>query len=128
MLKTRKTECTNCRLCMLACTAAHEPGLHSSKFSRVHIEDAWPEIGAIHVCVSCTKQFCIKACPSEALSWDGHVVLDRDKCTDCGACFEACPFGGVRRHPTDGYPMVCDTCDGRYSCIKACPTGAISRR
>ena len=113
---------------MLACTSAHQPGMQSTKFARIHIEDAWPEIGGIHVCVACKERSCIKVCPEQALTWDGHVVLLKDKCTRCGECVEACPFGGVRTDPADGYPLICDTCDGGFSCVQICPTGAILRR
>ena len=128
MFKLQKSDCTNCRLCMLACTAAHEPGMQSAKLARIHIEDAWPEIGGIHVCVACPKKSCIEACPENALSWKNHVILLKTNCTKCGECVEACAFKGVRIHPATGYPLVCDTCNGLYSCVKACPTGAISRR
>jgi carbon-monoxide dehydrogenase iron sulfur subunit len=128
MFKLKKKSCTYCRLCMLACTAAHESGRQSTKRARIHIEDDWPEVGAIHVCVACKEQFCIKACPEDALSWGGRVVLDQDKCTKGYECVEACPFGGVRVHPESGYPLICDTCSGGFSCVNVCPTGAIARR
>jgi len=128
MFKIKKSSCTNCRLCMLACTTAHEPGLQSVKQARIHIEDDWPDIGGIHVCIACKDHPCIEACPGEALSWDGHVVLDEDKCIFCNACVDACPVGGVSIHPATAYPLICDTCGGRFSCVSVCPTGAISRR
>lgn len=128
MFKIKKSSCTNCRLCMLACTAAHEPGVQSVKQARIHIEDDWPEIGGIHVCIACKDHPCIEVCPGEALSWDSHVVLDEEKCIFCNACVDACPVGGVRISPTTAYPLICDTCDDQFSCITVCPTGAISRR
>ncbi len=84
---------------MLACTAAHNPGMQSVKLARVHIEDGWPEMSTIQVCVPCKEHFCITACPEDALSWDDHVVLDEQKCTQCGECVAACPVSGVRVHP-----------------------------
>ncbi len=128
MFTIKKSNCTYCRLCMLACTAAHEPGVQSVKPSRIHIEDDWPDIAAIQVCIACKDHPCIQECPEDALSWEGHVVLDKDTCTLCNACIPACPVGGVRVHPETGYPLICDTCSGRFSCVQACPTGAIARR
>lgn len=113
---------------MLACTAAHYPGMQSTKLARIYIEDAWPEIAGIHVCLPCKDRSCISACPEDALVWEGHVVLLADRCTQCGQCVDACPVGGVRLHPETGNPHICDTCDGNYSCVKTCPTGALSRR
>lgn len=127
MFKLKRSACTNCRLCMLACTSAHNPGIQSVKLARVHIEDGWPEMSTIQVCVPCREHFCITACPEDALSWNDHVVLDEKKCTQCGECVAACPFSGVRIHPVSGMPLICDTCDGEFSCVKICPTRAISR-
>lgn len=112
---------------MLACTASHNPGMQSVKHARVHIEDGWPEMSTIQVCVPCKEHFCITACPEDALSWDKHVVLDEKKCTKCGECVAVCPFSGVRVHPATQYPLICDTCGGEFSCVKICPTRAISR-
>ncbi len=128
MFKIKMSSCTYCRLCMLACTSAHEPGVQSVKQARIHVEDDWPEIGAIHVCVACKDQPCIQVCPGEALTWEDHIVLDEDKCILCNACVDACPVGGIMIHPATGYPLICDTCDNQFSCVKVCPTGAISRR
>ena len=128
MFKIKKSSCTYCRLCMLACTAAHESGRQSTKRARIHIEDDWPEVGAIHVCIACKQRFCIEACPEDALSWDGYVVLDQERCTQCHECVPVCPVDGVRVHPESGYPLICDTCSGGFSCVNVCPTGAISRR
>ncbi len=51
-------------------------------------------------CISCKK--CIKACPSEAVSWDGRIVVDHDKCIAYGpgcneACVESCMTGIFHR-------------------------------
>jgi Fe-S-cluster-containing hydrogenase component 2 len=128
MFILKKSKCTNCRLCMLACTSAHQPDMQSTKFARIHIEDAWPEASGINVCLACKERECIQVCPVEALTWNGHVVLDIDQCIECGDCVAACPVKGVQVHPTGGYPLICDTCDGHFSCVKTCPTGAIARR
>lgn len=128
MFKLKKSNCTYCRLCMLACTEAHQQGLQSVKQARIMIEDDWPEVGGIHVCVACKEQLCIMTCPEDALSWDGHIVLDQGKCTKCHECADACPYEGIQVHPVSDYPLICDTCAGRFSCVKVCPTGAIARR
>jgi ferredoxin len=36
--------------------------------------------------------FCIRACPHDALAVDGdNVVVDRERCNSCGICIAACP-------------------------------------
>ena len=128
MFKLKKRQCTNCRLCMLACTTAHYPEVQGTKLSRISIGDAWPEVGSINVCIACKEQACINVCPEDALSWDGCVVLMEEKCIQCSDCAEACPVDGIHMHPATGYPLICDTCSGLFSCVKTCPTGAIARR
>jgi len=128
MFKIQKNLCTNCRLCMLACTSAHEQNIESTKLARIYIENNWPSASSIHVCMACPKKSCIESCPTKALSWQGHVVLDEDSCDRCGICFAACPFEGIQEHPGTKLPLICDTCNGQFSCIKTCPTGAIIRR
>ena len=43
-------------------------------------------------CIGCKK--CEKTCPSEAITvTDFCAHIDYEKCTNCGACKEACPRG-----------------------------------
>lgn len=128
MIEVKKEECTFCKLCMVACSAAQEAGLYSEKCSCINVIEAWPEfeVEAIHVCIGCDERSCIAACPEAALSWDGRVMVAEDQCTRCGACVKACSHGGVTLHPITEYPMICNTCDGEYQCTQVCPTGAIS--
>ena len=48
-------------------------------------------------CVSCgcggsttACEGCVEACPVGALERKDKLVLDTDKCVDCGACVSAC--------------------------------------
>lgn len=41
---------------------------------------------------------CVKACPSEAITFVGKkkpVILDQDKCIKCGACYDVCKLGAI---------------------------------
>lgn len=40
---------------------------------------------------------CVDACPFGALALDASVKVDADRCTLCGACVEACPVGAIQR-------------------------------
>jgi len=58
-------------------------------------------VRALSVWTSCTK--CVEACPESAISDDGvhkSIVVDLDRCTDCGLCGAACP--------TDAFAQVYD--------------------
>lgn len=41
---------------------------------------------------------CMKSCPFDAIFKDensNNVIIDKNKCTDCGMCVSACPSGGI---------------------------------
>jgi NAD-dependent dihydropyrimidine dehydrogenase PreA subunit len=53
------------------------------------------------------------------------AAIDRDRCTGCGACVEACPDGAISI--VDGVAAVDPTlCAGCGCCISECATEALS--
>jgi len=121
-------KCTGCRLCEVACSAAHER-TYDPAVSRIKVVKVEP-IGLDYplVCRFCGKAPCIEACPVGALyrTQDSDVVqLKPDTCIMCGACVEACPFGAIVLHPRTRLPIVCDLCSGNPACVARCPTKAI---
>ena len=54
------------------------------------------------------------------------IEIDRDKCTGCGACADACHEGAIAMVDGKAQLMREDYCDGLGNCLPACPTGAIS--
>jgi len=48
-------------------------------------------------CTGC--RLCIKACPTEAISGELKQlhIIDQEECIQCGACFQVCNIGSVRR-------------------------------
>ena len=48
-------------------------------------------------CTGC--RLCLKACPTEAISGELKQlhIIDQEKCIQCGACFQVCNIGSVRR-------------------------------
>ncbi len=121
-------KCTGCRLCELACSAAHER-IFDPAVSRIRVIKVEP-IGLDYpsVCRFCGEASCIEACPVGALyrtPGSDVVLLKKDICIICGACVEACPFGAIILHPSTRLPIVCDLCSGSPACVARCPTEAI---
>ncbi|MGE5593060.1 MAG: TIGR04076 family protein [Betaproteobacteria bacterium] len=121
--------CAGCRACELICSFTHERKF-SDLLSRIHVHKVDEDgIDRPMVCRQCGNARCVEACPNAALSRDPetrHIVVDEARCTKCGLCAEACPFGAVVFHPSSGVPLICDLCGGDPECVKRCPTGAIS--
>jgi Fe-S-cluster-containing hydrogenase component 2 len=53
----------------------------------------------------------------------GAVLVDKEKCTACGLCIDACPGRIPHIHPTDRYAIICDLCGGDPQCAKVCGEG-----
>jgi len=53
------------------------------------------------------------------------VTIDKEKCTNCGACYDVCPAlvieeAGGKAHPA--HPRSCIKC---WHCVAVCPVGAV---
>jgi ferredoxin len=59
--------------------------------------EAVPSIGEERCRAQAGCRVCAKACPHEALrpSGDGSMVLDKVRCTGCGACVSLCPQAAI---------------------------------
>ena len=57
-------------------------------------------------------------------------ALFLERCTRCGDCLPACPFGSIKKDPANGYPVLfanespCFLCDD-FPCVAACATEAL---
>ena len=134
--------CTGCHMCELACSAYHE-GVYRPSVARI-FSACNPTTGAVkgHACLQTACGKCQAACANEAIvvkqitvkvagefagkekvgdSVEGFVlVVDEDKCTNCGDCFDACPYGVIHEHPERHVAFKCDLCDGDPQCIAFC--------
>jgi len=68
----------------------------------------------------------MKACAEKAISKnnDDVVVVDVEKCTGCGDCVSACPYGMIDLN-SENIAYKCDYCGGDPACVKECQPGAI---
>jgi len=167
------TKCTGCRGCQTACKqwnglpADWEPGeLNRGTYEnpkdlseKTWLKMRFNEVGDVsngdmawlfsrYACMHCGDAACINVCPTGALyrHEQGMVLYDRDLCSGCGYCVEACPFSVPRME--EGWSKLtgkgkvaqkCTMCVDRITattgavpevdripaCVKTCPTGAL---
>ena len=123
--------CIDCRACEVACQREHNRSNPKSNMWVVRVEDRF----AVPLsCRHCEKAPCVMACYTEALipAEDGTISFDAAKCTGCGLCLFACPFGVVGFDWSGKVIHHCDLCSERLgegkppACVVTCPTQALS--
>lgn len=75
------------------------------------------------------RPFCQLICPFGFISWIAErfsifrIRIDKDKCTQCGACIEVCPLEAAKgRVAGNKLPADCFSC---ARCLNVCPVDAI---
>jgi carbon-monoxide dehydrogenase iron sulfur subunit len=68
----------------------------------------------------------LEACPEEAIYKNerGIVVVNAPKCTGCGDCVAACPYGMIEQYEF-GKAYKCDLCGGNPACVAECHFDAL---
>lgn len=131
--------CTGCKSCEAACKQVNGLGPHEyrNKVMWLGATDA-PALDFLTVtCQQCDRPACLRACPvvPKAISKDpltGVVAVDEARCTGCGECVLACPYGAMGFDPVDHHAVKCDLCAPRRArgegpaCASVCPTRAIT--
>ena len=121
--------CSNCKLCELACSMKKERIFNPAK-SRIHVAAYHEESLFLPMtCFQCDEPYCANICPTNAIRWNqdmSALKVDEDRCVGCKMCSLACPFGGVEIFEDRGKAAKCDLCDGDPECAKYCMYNAIT--
>ena len=99
--------CIGCKSCEAACKAEHGLGPTENRNRVVWLgETNQPGLDFLALsCQHCERPACLRACPvaPKAITKDpdtGVVAIDETRCTGCGECVVACPYGAM------GYDMI----------------------
>jgi formate dehydrogenase iron-sulfur subunit len=152
------TKCTACRGCQAACkqwneleadetknTGSYENPSDLSprtwlkmKFNEVETDNGLAWLFTRRACMHCTEAGCVKVCPTKAVYHHdlGFVAYNKDICSGCGYCVDACPFDVPRMqgNTLTGKKKMdkCLFCIDRVTnglepaCVKTCPPGALA--
>ena len=126
--------CIGCQACVASCKVGNELG-EGQQYIEL-IEKTYGEFPNLtggfnnHRCFHCDDAACISVCPTGALfKEDGFTRLDRDACSGCSYCTEACPFDVPVMW--EGKSSKCDGCadtvkaGGTPWCVGTCPSNAL---
>ncbi|MBI5249162.1 MAG: 4Fe-4S binding protein [Desulfomonile tiedjei] len=110
--------CWGCRTCEAACGQEYD---FRTKFMTVTEEGPSQGDGMtdymyrVNVCRHCDDPPCIPACPEDAITkrGDGLVILNREQCSGCQSCLEACPYGVIWFNEPDQRALKCNMCHHR---------------
>ena len=163
------TKCTACRGCQVVCKQwnendeiipTEENGVQASNWGSYEnppdlSPQTWLKMRFIELeaggkvrwlftrqaCMHCTDAGCVKVCPNGSLYHHelGFVAYNKDTCTGCGYCIDACPFDvprsthniitGIAKMDkctfctTQGLDRIAEGWEP--ACVKTCPTGAL---
>ena len=126
IIHTELSRCIACHACQVACGREH--GGAENIYLPPSADRAVPL-----VCSQCEPTPCLAVCPPGALRRAGDVVLvDSEKCTGCGLCLWACPFGVIGLATTGRPVHKCNLCldllerGSKPACVLTCPARALS--
>jgi anaerobic carbon-monoxide dehydrogenase iron sulfur subunit len=123
-------KCTGCRICEVLCSLLNMKECNPAR-TRIHIKRTSSN-GMFYdtplVCQQCEDMPCAAVCPEEAIGMNtktGIVYIDRENCTGCSLCIDACPFNAIILDPIQNVAIKCELCESQPLCVEGCPTGAL---
>lgn len=137
--------CVGCMQCMFECAVAHSKSkdrytaINESILSkpRIHVVSVGDGESFPNKCRHCEPAPCEMACITKAIYREMRkniVLINPERCINCGMCAMACPFGVIRYHMyfiKRVSAHKCDQCILRLSenklpaCVSACKVGAL---
>ena len=123
--------CTGCRTCEVVCSLHHfgECNPERSAIRVIRREKDGLVFSLPLVCQQCRQTPCAEACPSEALfrkTPNDPLTVDKEKCSGCGNCIEACPAGCIFIDNQTHLAVCCDLCGGRPQCVTLCHSSCLT--
>jgi len=117
--------CTGCRECEVACSLHHfgECNPEKSAIRVTRKEKNGLVLCLPVVCQQCEEAPCLEVCSTGALfreNMRGTIVVDRESCSGCGDCVEACPAGCIFLDSISLIAVKCDLCGGQPQCVELC--------
>jgi carbon-monoxide dehydrogenase iron sulfur subunit len=117
--------CSGCRLCELWCSMQNM-GVFNPLRARIRVLEMGTGVDVPVTCQQCQDPACQAACPCDAIYNDpalGIVRVDSDKCSACGDCVGACPYGIITIDPVSQTAIKCELCGGEEAaCVAICPS------
>ncbi len=121
-LQIDQLQCMGCRICEIVCGATRTA--FNPTRSKVKIVEKLYEHPHVFVCMQCESPACVEVCPEGALyKTDTMVAFDKESCTSCFLCVDACPYDAIFESKNGEYPLKCDLCHGDPQCVRYCPKG-----
>ena len=136
-----KSQCTDCRACVLSCRNWNDLSPGAVKWCRVFQweKGVYPNV-RLHIlfapCYHCEDPICIRACKSNAIYKEekyGAVLVNQEKCHGDRRCLRACPYGAPQFHndAENAKMSKCNMCVERLEdgygpiCVESCPMRAL---